>query len=514
VSYEVFARKYRPQTFDDLIGQGHVSRTLKNAVGQNRLAHAYLFVGPRGTGKTSTARILSKALNCSNAPGPTVKPCGICDNCREIAGGNSLDVLEIDGASNNGVEQVRELRDNVRYAPAKSRFKIYIIDEVHMLSSAAFNALLKTLEEPPAHVKFIFATTEPQKVLPTILSRCQRFDLHRIATNLIAQHLQLIAGKEKLTLTPAAAHAIARGAEGGMRDAESMLDQLVAFCGETIEEADVLNVFGFTSEERVVDFVGRILRSETAEALELLHEQCEAGKDMMKLMTDTIAYLRDLLVFKVKPDALSDEVTPEVRGEIAKQAPLLETQRLLELIDQFAAAEGRMKWAPNKKLHFEVAVIKAIQTLNQATLDEVIENLSALRDGKPPKEGTKAGKSGNAEPRKTAEATIDPQTVWKEACAKVPARGFLRTLVDSLTAIEIDGRTFVVGYPAEEKSKIETLATMANRKQLENLLKEASGREWTLKLEPEKKAAAPKKTKEPPPIVREALEMFQGELKS
>src|SRR5947207_3694099 len=222
----VFARKYRPQTFDDIVGQSHVSRTLKNAVEQNRLAHAYLFVGPRGTGKTSTARILSKALNCSNSPAPTVMPCGVCDNCREIAAGNSLDVIEIDGASNNSVEDVRQLRDNVRYAPAKGRYKIYLIDEVHMLSTPAFNALLKTLEEPPAHVKFIFATTEPQKVLPTILSRCQRFDLHRIPANLIAQHLQFIARKEKITLEPAAAHAIARGAEGGLRDAESMLDQL------------------------------------------------------------------------------------------------------------------------------------------------------------------------------------------------------------------------------------------------------------------------------------------------
>src|SRR5437016_3203218 len=251
VSYEVFARKYRPQTFDDLVGQPHVSRTLKNAVAQNRLAHAYLFVGPRGTGKTSTARILSKALNCIHSP--TVTPCGICDNCREIAAGNSLDVLEIDGASNNGVEQVRELRENVRYAPAKSRYKIYIIDEVHMLTTAAFNALLKTLEEPPPHVKFIFATTEPQKVLPTIVSRCQRFDLHRIPAKLIAEHLQFIAKKEKITLEPAAGHAIARGAEGGLRDAESMLDQLVAFCGDKISENDVLNVFGFTSEQTVVD---------------------------------------------------------------------------------------------------------------------------------------------------------------------------------------------------------------------------------------------------------------------
>jgi len=185
VSYQVFARKYRPQTFDDLVGQAHVTRTLKNAVEKNRLAHAYLFVGPRGIGKTSTARILAKALNC--VKGPTITPCGVCDSCKEIAAGNSLDVFEIDGASNNGVEQVRELRENVRYAPTRGQFKIYIIDEVHMLTSGAFNALLKTLEEPPPHVKFIFATTEPQKILPTIISRCQRFDLHRIPAKAFAR---------------------------------------------------------------------------------------------------------------------------------------------------------------------------------------------------------------------------------------------------------------------------------------------------------------------------------------
>ena len=318
MSYQVFARKYRPQTFDDLVGQAHVTRTLKNAVEQNRLAHAYLFVGPRGIGKTSTARILAKALNC--VKGPTVMPCGVCDSCKEITGGNSLDVLEIDGASNNGVEQVRELRENVRYAPAKGKFKIYIIDEVHMLTSAAFNALLKTLEEPPPHVKFIFATTEPQKVLPTILSRCQRFDLHRIPANLIADHLQFIAGKEKITLEPAAAHAIARGAEGGLRDAESMLDQLVAFCGKTIAEPDVLNVFGFTSEQTVTDFTDKILRGATAEAIGLLHEQSEIGKDMMKLASDLISYLRDLLVYKVKPEALAEDTSPELQKSLESQA--------------------------------------------------------------------------------------------------------------------------------------------------------------------------------------------------
>src|SRR3982751_853396 len=399
--------------FDDLVGQAHVSRTLKNAVAQNRLAHAYLFVGPRGVGKTSTARILAKALNCID--GPTTTPCGVCDNCKEIAAGNSLDVLEIDGASNNGVEQVRELRDNVRYAPAKSRYKIYIIDEVHMLSSAAFNALLKTLEEPPAHVKFIFATTEPQKVLPTILSRCQRFDLHRIPANLIAQHLQFIAGKEKITLDPAAAHAIAKGADGGLRDAESMLDQLVAFCGEQIAEPDVLSVFGFTSEQTVAKFTERILRGETSEALELLHAEAENGKDMMKLMSDLISYLRDLLVGKVKPEALAEDLNPDLQKSLEAQAAMIETDRLLELIDQFAAAEGRMKWAPNKRLHFEVALIKAIQTLNQVTLNEVIEKLRASREGKataptrtldpePPRTNTKAIEKVAEEPKRTEAA--------------------------------------------------------------------------------------------------------------
>ena len=516
MSYEVFARKYRPQTFDDLVGQTHVSRTLKNAVEQNRLAHAYLFVGPRGTGKTSTARILAKALNCSHSAQPTTQPCGECDNCREISGGNSLDVLEIDGASNNGVEQVRELRDNVRYAPAKSRFKVYIIDEVHMLTQAAFNALLKTLEEPPPHVKFIFATTEPQKVLPTILSRCQRFDLHRIPTNLIAEHLQLIAGKEKLTLAPSAARAIARGAEGGMRDAESMLDQLVAFCGTRIEEADVLNVFGFTSQQTVSEFVGKILRGETADALEALHAQCEAGKDMTKLISDAIAYLRDLLVFKVKPDALSDEVALELRSALQQQSDSVGTDRLLELIEQFAAAEGRMKWAPNKKLHFEVLVIKAIQTLNQATLDEVIENLSALSDEKlRPKPAERANVPAETKPQPPGET--DPAKIWQKVKAKVPARGFLRTLVDALVPLSVEGRSFVVGYSPEEKSSIETLATPSNRKHLENALREISGREWTLKLsardELTKKAEEFATTaKSPPPIVREALEMFQGEI--
>jgi DNA polymerase-3 subunit gamma/tau len=534
VSYEVFARKYRPQTFDDLVGQMHVARTLKNAVAQNRLAHAYLFVGPRGVGKTSTARILAKSLNC--VKGPTVTPCGECDNCREIAAGNSLDVIEIDGASNNSVEDVRQLRENVRYAPAKGRYKIYLIDEVHMLSAAAFNALLKTLEEPPEHVKFIFATTEPQKVLPTILSRCQRFDLHRIPANLIAKHLQFIAEKEKITLEPAAAHAIARGAEGGLRDAESMLDQLVAFCGDKVTEADVLDVFGFTSKQTVVDLTTRILRGQTAEAIDLLHQQSEAGKDMMRLMADLISYLRDLLVFKAKPEALKEDVDPEVHKALAAHAELIATDRLLELIDQFAAAEGRMKWAPNKKLHFEVAIIKAIQSLGQATLDEVIEKLSALRDVQPvaptgrgdagsqPASAPKTGTAGPdySGPRVEEKAvSADAENIWQQVLTKVPAKSFLRTLMELVRPIGTQGRNFLLGHSPDDRAKIETLATSNNRRQLETLLSGASGRDWWVKFVVQEGiasrhpagAAKSGESFKDDPLIQEAIELFNAKVR-
>ena len=546
MSYQVFARKYRPQTFDDLVGQAHVTRTLKNAVAQNRLAHAYLFVGPRGTGKTSTARILAKALNC--VKGPTVTPCGVCDSCKEIAAGNSLDVLEIDGASNNGVEQVRELRDNVRYAPTKGKFKIYIIDEVHMLSPAAFNALLKTLEEPPAHVKFVFATTEPQKVLPTILSRCQRFDLHRIAANLIAQHLQFIAGKEKIALDPAAAHAIAKGADGGLRDAESMLDQLVAFCGENIAESDVLNVFGFTSEQTVAQFTEKILRGDTPGALALLHSEADSGKDMMKLMSDLISYLRDLLVGKVKPEALAEDLNPDLQESLESQTALIETDRLLELIDQFATAEGRMKWAPNKRLHFEVAVIKAIQTLSQVTLNDVIEKLAALRNGKvstvaaeprPPAARTKAPEKSVETPAPAAtidpgsnkvqeQPAIDPKEAWRKTVEKVrAARRLIAGWVEAGTALGIEGRFVMVGFPPEQKAAMESLSIPKTRDYIDAVLKEVSGQDWKIKFVIKEglpvpapvETAAPKKaetqaTFKDDPLIREALEIFKGEIKT
>src|SRR5437899_4193298 len=257
MSYQVIARKYRPQRFSDVVGQEHVTQTLAHAIEQTRIAHAYLVCGPRGTGKTTIARIFAKCLNCTG--GPKVDFDDNDQRCIEITEGRALDVLEIDGASNNGVEQVRELRETCKYAPASGKFKIYIIDEVHMLSTAAFNALLKTLEEPPAHVKFMFATTDPEKVLPTILSRCQRFDLRRIPAALISKQLSEIARNEKVTIDPAALYAIARGAEGAMRDAESTLDPHISLCGDKIEEADVVSMFGLTAQSQLLELAECVL---------------------------------------------------------------------------------------------------------------------------------------------------------------------------------------------------------------------------------------------------------------
>jgi DNA polymerase-3 subunit gamma/tau len=379
MAYQVIARKYRPQRFSDVVGQEHVTQTLAHAIEQKRIAHAYIFCGPRGTGKTTIARIFAKCLNCTE--GPKVEFDDNDQRCREIAEGRSLDVLEIDGASNNGVEQVRELRETCKYLPASSRFKIYIIDEVHMLSTAAFNALLKTLEEPPEHVKFMFATTDPEKVLPTILSRCQRFDLRRIPAALIAKHLAYIAKQEKVKIDPGALYAIARGAEGALRDAESTLDQLISFCGNKVEETDVLSMFGLTAQSQLLDLTSAILKGETEAALRRLSELATHGKDLGRLLSDLLNHFRNLLIFQVsRGDLTMLEVSETETAALGAESKLVTADGLTRILEVLADGEMRLREASSKKILVEVTLLKAIEARSAINLDTVLKQLQALRD--------------------------------------------------------------------------------------------------------------------------------------
>ena len=400
MSYQVIARKYRPQRFADVVGQEHVTQTLANAITQKRIAHAYLFCGPRGTGKTTIARIFAKCLNCTG--GPKVDFDEKDFHVQEITEGRALDVLEIDGASNNGVEQVRELRETCKYAPANSTFKIYIIDEVHMLSTAAFNALLKTLEEPPAHVKFMFATTDPEKVLPTILSRCQRFDLRRIPAALITKHLAEIAKKEKVKIDEAALHAIARGADGGMRDAESTLDQLISFCGDKIEEADVLSMFGLAAESQILNLSKAVLAGEIQTALTQLNELAQNGKDLGRLLSDLLNHFRNLLIFQISRGDLNLlEVSEAEVVALKEQSALVNAESFTRILEVFADAELNLRDAASKKIFLEVALLKAIEARGAVSIDSVLKQLNQLR-----------GQSGT-DIMPVASATLSPSSVAK-----------------------------------------------------------------------------------------------------
>jgi DNA polymerase III subunit gamma/tau len=412
MSYQVIARKYRPQRFADVVGQEHVTQTLTNAIEQKRIAHAYLFCGPRGTGKTTIARIFAKCLNCEG--GPKINFSDKDPRCIEIAEGRSLDVLEIDGASNNGVEQVRELRETCKYAPANSPFKIYIIDEVHMLSTAAFNALLKTLEEPPAHVKFMFATTDPEKVLPTILSRCQRFDLRRIPAALIVKHLAHIAKLEKVKINEPALHAIARGADGGMRDAESTLDQLISFCGDKIEEADVLTMFGLAAQNQILDLSKAVLAGEIQTAFSLLNELAQNGKDLGRLLGDLLGHFRNLLIFQVSRGDLNLLEISEAEASVLKeQSASAGAESLTRILEVLADAELRLRDAASKKILLEVTLLRAIEARNAVNLDLVLKQLNQLR-GQGGAGGTKTAPSASA----TARSAATPSAPHRESGAR------------------------------------------------------------------------------------------------
>ncbi len=358
MSYLVLARKHRPQLFKDFVGQEHISQLLTKAIEGDRIAHSYLFCGPRGVGKTSCARILAKSLNCEK--GPTITPCGECSACQEISKSTSFDVLEIDGASNRGIDEIRTLRENVKFAPSYGRYKIYIVDEVHMLTTEAFNALLKTLEEPPAHAKFIFATTEPHKVPATILSRCQRFDFKHISINTILDLLADICKKENFTIEEDALYAIAKAAKGSLRDALSVLDQLSALSEITIEAGDVYTMLGIVETQLLFDLGAAIGQKNSSAALEVLDQIVNQGKDLKQLLKDMTEHFRNLLVIKIGGKSLGKLVDYPVaiKEMYLKQCDFFEVKAILNIIDAFIETQEMARLTESMRIPFELALAK------------------------------------------------------------------------------------------------------------------------------------------------------------
>lgn len=466
MSYEVIARKWRPQAFEDLVGQEHVVRTLVNAVESDRIAHAYIFVGPRGIGKTSVARIFAKALNCEQ--GPTASPCNQCDLCREIMQGHSMDVIEIDGASNNGVDQIRDLRETAQYTAAKSRFKIYIIDEVHMLSTAAFNALLKTLEEPPDHVKFMFATTEVHKVPATILSRCQRFELRKISTRDIMDRLKLITKAEKVKIDDAALMAIARGADGGLRDAQSALDQIIAFQGKKISEEDVLSVFGLVSWKAIEDISNAILDADVSTIIRCVDELDRNGKDTLRLVLELIEHFRNLLILMhADADTAFPDLTDAQLDTLKQQKEKTEPGQVLQIVQLLTDVETRVRHAISRRTLLEVTLIRCSRAAKVVSLDRLIKDVQALQEGM---ESTEVPSAASAEPPPAArpQAPAEKKTAdlgteflsehWaeiSERCAHMAPR--IKHLLKDAKPVSLEENRLVIGFDPEFESDLEQI---------------------------------------------------------
>src|SRR6266849_5039904 len=386
MSYQVIARKYRPQTFQYLVGQSHVTETLANAIRNNRVAHAYIFSGARGVGKTTAARILAKGLNCVN--GPTAEPCGVCDSCKEIAAGTSLDVIEIDAASNRGIDQIRELREMVRYAPAAARSKVVILDEAHMLTGEASNALLKTLEEPPDRVIFVMATTEPENLVDTIRSRSQHFHFRALTFAEITGRLEEIAQKENLKIEPGAIAVIARMAEGSLRDALSLLEQARAYCGDTIPDKDVRELLGVVPEDALNEMVSAIAEGSADRALGLVHTFQKEGRNLQHFCREAIRHIRNLLIARVcGPDSDLVAATPDQRPALAKAAALFGEEDLTRFFQILLQTDDDLRRKPDPRVHLEMGLLRLINASRLAPLEEL---LAEVRSGAPAI-GTDAG---------------------------------------------------------------------------------------------------------------------------
>lgn len=383
MSYLVLARKKRPQVFEEVVGQRPITHTLQNAISQKRVAHAFLFTGARGVGKTSTARILAKALNCEK--GPQINPCNQCTACQEITHGTSMDVIEIDGASNRGIEEIRELRENVRYTPAKSLYKIYIIDEVHMLTREAFNALLKTLEEPPPHIIFVFATTEPHKIPATILSRCQRYDFKRIPLKEIIGNLKWIVEEEKVQISQRGLLLIARESEGSMRDAQSLLDQVISYGGKDIRDEDIAEVLGLIDQKILYDTIEAIASRDTERCIEIVEHIYHYGYDIQHFCEELLQYLRNLILLKVSehPEEVM-ELPEEELGSLKKQAEKFQFDQLNHLFSLLLKGEGEVVQSTFPRTMLEITLIRMATLRPILPIDEILKKLEGLGKAEPP----------------------------------------------------------------------------------------------------------------------------------
>ncbi|MFN4261532.1 MAG: DNA polymerase III subunit gamma/tau [Gemmataceae bacterium] len=506
-NYTVLARRYRPQQFDDLVGQEAVARALRNALECNRVAHAYLFTGARGVGKTSTARILAKALNCVKGPTPT--PCDACDICQSIAAGEDVDVLEIDGASNNRIDEIREIRQNVHFRPSRSRYKIYIIDEVHMLTTAAFNGLLKTLEEPPAHVKFIFATTEVQKIPVTILSRCQRFDFIGIGTPRIVERLRQIVAEERLAADDEALELIARRAGGSMRDAQSLLDQLLAFGSDQLTSEQVHHLLGTAQPDRVVELAEAILQGDARQALDLVGAAADAGLQLGELLDQLIDYWRDLMVVHCAgTEAKNLSVPSRFRAVLQTQAKTKSVATILAGLDILATTKTRLRGSGQGRVLLEMAVVRLAHLEDLVPISQLVQLLHTGNAGgtttpttrsptprlsasppPSPAPATGAGKKKEVtsplEPAPTAERIVNDESLaqlWPEVLAQLGKLHASNLEKAGLPAI-LGPNTLVLRFSAEYNHQREMCQAPERVQRVEQTLQKLTGRPWHLRLE-------------------------------
>ena len=514
MSYIVFALKWRPKNFDEIVGQAHIVNTLKHALQKNRLAHAYIFAGPRGVGKTSTARILAKALNCKD--GPTTNPCQKCASCIEIAQSHSLDVIEIDGASNRGIDEIRTLRENVKFAPTMGRFKVYIIDEVHMLTIEAFNALLKTLEEPPDFVKFIFATTQAHKVPPTILSRCQRFDFRRIPVLEIISQLEKIVAQEKLDVEKEVLFAIAKSSDGSLRDAESVLDQLVSFSQGKISLKDVISVLGLVEQEALFSITDKIIRKDARGALELLNSIIDEGKDTGLFLNNLIEHFRNLMIAKVvQADSKLIDLPQEICQRLLEQTQTFSLEEIFSAFNLLVNTHEISKRLDSQRIPLEISLVKLAHDKKGSNL-----NSKPVKEDKDIKQVSESQETKDAAPLPLKE---EPKNSPSNSTSLDNIKNSWQSIIDNLARVKMSVATYLnegspiklehnvltVSFPKNYSLHKETLEKKENKAIIEKIICELFNINVRVNFVLSKETLQ-KEVEENNPLLRSALEAFQG----